>query len=76
MALKYIQLTDVEIRHLQEVLQEHKLTGEYHGEREQYWKRHDRIVDKLSNGTSDNPNSVQEHRERAIQKLIEANRGR
>jgi hypothetical protein len=52
------------------------LVGNYSGEREQYWKRHDRIVNKLSNGTTDNPNSIQEHRERAIQKLIEANRGR
>ena len=75
MAMKYIQFTSVEIRHLQEVLQECKLVGNYSGEREQYWKRHDRIVNKLSNGTTDNPNSIQEHRERAIQKLIEANRG-
>lgn len=44
--------TRTEAEHLWNLLWDNKRSGEYYGPREQYWKRHDRICDKLHAGAS------------------------
>lgn len=41
------KFTDVEISHIVSVLMENEREGWYYGNKEQYWKRHQRILDKL-----------------------------
>lgn len=38
-----------EINHIVKVLKENERLGEYYGNKEQYWKRHQNILDKLLN---------------------------
>ena len=42
-----VQLTPVEILHLLNLLNDAEQKGEYYGNKEQYWKRNTRIVEKL-----------------------------
>jgi hypothetical protein len=46
---KAIKLTASEINHIIELMYLNKNQGEYYGNREQYWKRHQRILDKIDN---------------------------
>lgn len=48
MARRAVILTQAEVRHLQSLLQDSVRSGEYYGDRRQYWNRHQRIVDKLT----------------------------
>lgn len=47
---KMVSLTEVEITHLLSLMHDAKVEGSYYGNKEQYWKRHDRIEEKLKNG--------------------------
>lgn len=42
-----IELTEIEVRHLMYLLEVNENSGEYHGNREQYFKRANRIMEKL-----------------------------
>lgn len=44
---KAIKLTASEVNHIVELMYLNKNKGEYYGNREQYWKRHQRILDKI-----------------------------
>ncbi len=46
---KSVRLTASELTHIIELMFMNKNRGEYYGNREQYWKRHQRILDKLDN---------------------------
>lgn len=46
---KSVRLTASELTHIIELMFMNKNSGEYYGNREQYWKRHQRILDKLDN---------------------------
>ena len=46
---KLVKLTSSEINHIIELMYLNKNRGEYYGNREQYWKRHQRILDKIEN---------------------------
>lgn len=46
---KSVKLTSSEVNHIVELMYLNKNKGEYYGNREQYWKRHQRILDKLDN---------------------------
>jgi hypothetical protein len=43
-------LTETERDHLLTLLAEAKAEGNYYGNRDQYWRRHERIVFKLTHG--------------------------
>lgn len=45
-----LTLTVAETRHLLVLLQDSARSGEYYGNRDEYWKRHQRIVEKLTGG--------------------------
>ena len=51
--------TQVEAEHLHYLLFHNKQEGRYSGPREQYWNRHDRILNKLSVGASNAANHQQ-----------------
>ncbi len=46
---KLVKLTSSEINHITELMYLNKNKGEYYGNKEQYWKRHQRILDKIEN---------------------------
>lgn len=46
---KSVKLTSSELNHIIELMCLNKNRGEYYGNRDQYWKRHQRILNKLDN---------------------------
>lgn len=50
MKARTVILTAVEVDHLLTLLHDAEHEGSYYGNREQYWKRHARIVAKLDLG--------------------------
>ena len=49
------QFTAAEVSHLLTLLRDAADEGNYYGNREQYWKRHYRIEDKLKAGLEEKP---------------------
>lgn len=53
MKTKTIVLTIPEVRHLLTLLADAAERGDYYGNRTQYWRRHQRIVDKVAHALED-----------------------
>ncbi len=47
--VKLIKLTKSELNHIIELMYLNKKQGEFYGNRQQYWKRHQRILNKIEN---------------------------
>ena len=46
---KIVKLSKSELNHIIELMYLNKNQGEYYGNREQYWGRHQRILNKIEN---------------------------
>lgn len=44
-----LKFTVAETRHLLQLLHDSTRVGEYYGNRDQYWNRHQRVTEKLTN---------------------------
>lgn len=50
-----LKFTKAEIHHLQSLIEVNEREGWYYGNKDQYWKRSNRIKEKLSNLTTSEP---------------------
>ncbi len=53
-----LSLTDVEADHVRALLDQNERDGWYYAPREQYWKRHERIKEKLRLSRSEQPTTL------------------